>query len=295
MNPSTYESSTWTTYRRLHGHHAADPRRFHELMRHPDYPRASAYDPTWVHHNLMGPNSLWLLDGLTRVADLSGCNRVLDLGCGTAITSIFLARELGLEVWAADLWIEPSANWERIEEAGVAGQVHPIEAEAHRLPFAAGFFDAVASIDAYHYFGTDVRYLSYLAQFVRTDGIIAIVVPGNSVDPDDRPDDVTGPFPELHGADWFTFRSAAWWERHWRRTRCIEVERAEMVPDGWDLWWRFQQAGAAWSGDDPAAVHDGPMLLAEAGRSLEFVRVVARRLEGVPLVFGPDQYTTRLA
>jgi len=29
--------------------------------------------------------------------------RVLDLGCGTALTSIFLAREYDVEVWATDL------------------------------------------------------------------------------------------------------------------------------------------------------------------------------------------------
>jgi cyclopropane fatty-acyl-phospholipid synthase-like methyltransferase len=29
--------------------------------------------------------------------------RVLDLGCGRALSSIFLHREFGLQVWAADL------------------------------------------------------------------------------------------------------------------------------------------------------------------------------------------------
>ena len=28
--------------------------------------------------------------------------RVLDLGCGTAISSIFLAKEFGLQAWAAE-------------------------------------------------------------------------------------------------------------------------------------------------------------------------------------------------
>jgi SAM-dependent methyltransferase len=293
--PPTHESSTWTSYLRSYDQPAADPAAFRELMTHPEFPRASAYDPTWVHHNLMGPNSLWLLEGLTQVVNLASCRRVLDLGCGSAITSIFLARELGLEVWAADLWIEPTDNWARIQEAGLAGQVHPAEVEAHRLPFAGGFFDAIVSIDAYHYFGTDVRYLSYLAQFARAGGLIALVVPANRVDPDERPDDVAGPQTELFGADWFTFRSAAWWKRHWQRTRGIEVERAEMMADGWGLWRRYQRADAAWTGEDPALSGEGALLASDEGRSLGFAQVVARRGDAVPLLFGPGRYRTRLA
>ena len=85
---------------------------------------------------------------------------MLDLGCGRALTSIFLAREYGVRVTAADLWIKPTENWERIQAAGCADMVTPVFAEAHDLPFADGYFDAIVSIDAYHYFGTDDLYLS---------------------------------------------------------------------------------------------------------------------------------------
>jgi cyclopropane fatty-acyl-phospholipid synthase-like methyltransferase len=42
---------------------------------------------------------------------------VLDMGCGTALSSIFLAREFGVEVWAVDLWVPPYDNFTRIREA----------------------------------------------------------------------------------------------------------------------------------------------------------------------------------
>ena len=42
--------------------------------------------------------------------------RVLDLGCGRAMISIYLAKELGVQVWATDLWITPDHNWSRVVE-----------------------------------------------------------------------------------------------------------------------------------------------------------------------------------
>jgi cyclopropane fatty-acyl-phospholipid synthase-like methyltransferase len=145
---------------------------------HPRYPRSNNYDPQWVIENQMGPHPLWLVEALSEVVQFKPGMRVLDLGCGTALTSIFLAKEFGIQVWATDLWIEASANVQRIRAAGVEDLVIPIHAEAHALPFAEDFFDVIVSVDAYHYFGTDDLYLGYLAPFLKKEGQIAIAVPG---------------------------------------------------------------------------------------------------------------------
>ena len=44
--------------------------------------------------------------------------KVLDLGCGRAMSSIFLHREFGVQVWATDLWFSASENLQRIRDAG---------------------------------------------------------------------------------------------------------------------------------------------------------------------------------
>mgnify|MGYP002835511154 CR=1 FL=1 len=72
-------------------------------------------------------------------------------------------------------------------EAGAAERVTPLRAEAHALPFASGFFDAVISIDAYHYFGTDQLYLGYLASFVRPGGRIGVALPSLLEELDEPP------------------------------------------------------------------------------------------------------------
>lgn len=68
------------------------------------FPRANAYDPNWVLESASGgANSIWLVDWLPSILDLKSGMNVLDLGCGRAASSVFLAREYDVTVWMAAL------------------------------------------------------------------------------------------------------------------------------------------------------------------------------------------------
>jgi len=241
-----------------------------EALSLPAYPRSAQYEPQWVLENLMGPNVLWLTEALAEVMDLAPGMRVLDMGCGKAVSSIFLAKEFGVETWAADLWITATDNWERIREAGVERQVFPVHAEAHQLPFADRFFDAAVSLDAYHYFGTDDLYLAYFARFVKPGGRIGIVVPGFVQEFDSVPEHLA---PYWEPAYW-SFHSPIWWRRHWERSDAVDVEVADLVPDGADLWLRWLEVCAAHG--YPYDERELAMVREDGGRALGFTRLVAR-------------------
>src|SRR5262249_17968545 len=119
------------------------------------FPRASSYHPEWVLAGVSGgANPLWMTEWLAEALDLRPGMRVLDLGCGRAMSSIFLRREFGVQVWATDLWFNPSENLQRIRDAGMEDGVFPLRADARLLPFAPEFFDAIVSIDSFIYYGT---------------------------------------------------------------------------------------------------------------------------------------------
>src|SRR5256885_13063725 len=143
------------------------------------FPRAAAYDPEWVAAGVSGAaHPLWMAEWLTEALDLRPGMRVLALGCGRAASSVFLRREFGVQVWATDLWFGPGENLQRIRDAGVEDGVFPIHADARALPFAAGFFDAIVSLDSFIYYGTDDLYLNYLARYVKPGGPIGIAGAG---------------------------------------------------------------------------------------------------------------------
>lgn len=241
-------------------------------MRLPQFPLSSKYDILWMNENEMGPCSLWLAEFLLEVIPFRAGMNVLDLGCGKAMSSVFLAKECGVQVWATDLWIDATENWHRIKAQNVEDKVFPIHAEAHSLPFAKGFFDAIVSLDAYHYFGTDQMYLSYIAAFLKPEGKIGIVVPGVKKE-------FTIEDAKRFGRLWepynFTFHQAQWWKDLWQKSGSVSVETADQLPNGHEVWLHWykilKEAGVLKRNGDVE------MLETDAG-NLTFVRIVGNKV-----------------
>ena len=238
------------------------------------FPRSQQYSPEWIYENGFGANPLWQTEWLCEAVELRAGMRVLDLGCGRAKSSIFLAREFGVEVWAADLWVAASENWQRVSAAGLQERVFPIHADARSLPFAAEFFDVIVAVDCYSYFGTDDLYLNYLVQFVKPGGQLGIAGAGLA-------QEVPVPVPEhLRGfwsQDCWGLHSAAWWRQHWERTGLVEVATADTMSDGWKLWSQWHRL--AW----PHNTTEIEALEADGGRYLAYIRAVGRRRAGIKL------------
>jgi len=208
------------------------------------YPKTEKYDAAWIEKNWMGPNPLCLAEDLCGHLDLKPGMKVLDLGCGKGLTSIFLAKEYGVTVFATDLWISASDNMRRFEEAGASDKIIPIHAEAHDLPYAEGFFDAAVSIDSYHYFGASESYfVDVFSKLVRPGGLFGIVVPGLRREFEkgypDTLEDLW--FPEL-----YTFHSKNWWRTLWEKTGLCEITDCYDLEDPKGLW----RPWALWSIDN---------------------------------------------
>ena len=205
------------------------------------YPRTEKYDSAWVEENWMGPNPLQLLEELCGNMKLSPGMKVLDMGCGKGLTSVFLAKEFGVTVFANDLWIDATENLSRFEAAGVSDKVFPIHAEAHALPYANGFFDAAISIDSYHYYGAGEMYFPCtFSKLVKPGGQFGIALPGLIKE-------FERGYPETLKTLWdgelFSFHSAPWWRHLWEKTGIVEITSCYNVPDPKEIWYPW----AHWS------------------------------------------------
>jgi SAM-dependent methyltransferase len=250
----------------------------HGLVRPEVYPRSAGYDPAWVLRLDMGPHPLWLLEDLARDLTLEPGMRVLDLGSGKGATSVFLAKEFGVEVVAADLWVPAEEAAAVFAAAGVAEQVRAVRAEAHALPFEPESFDAIVSIDSYEYFGTADGYLPYLTGFLRPGGQLGVATPGMTKEIREL-----GYIPEhiksLVGWEAIAWHTAEWWRFQWEITELVEVTSARLQDTGWQDWLLWARAGAE---HGPAEHKAGAeqtiaMLEADQGEYLSFALVTALR------------------
>jgi SAM-dependent methyltransferase len=260
-----------------------------EFLKADRFPRSSRYNPEWILANVGGgANALWLTEWLTEAMNLQPGMRVLDLGCGKAVSSIFLHREFGVHVWAVDLWISASENHQRLRDAGVAENVFPIHADAKSLPFAREYFDAIVSIDSFPYYGTDDLYLGNVLRFLKPGGTIGIAGAGlmkefgESV-PEPLRDWWIPQTPDIN-----LLHSAAWWKQHWAKSGVLDVTLADTMPDGWKYWLNWQRAVA------PDNKPEIQALEADQGQWLGYTRNVGHRrrdrMINDPIASVPEQY-----
>jgi cyclopropane fatty-acyl-phospholipid synthase-like methyltransferase len=226
------------------------------------------FSQDFIYKNLMGPNCLKILDELIEDINIKPGMCILDLGCGTALTSIFLAKKFDVTVFATDLWINPSENYKRIAQFNLTHKVYPIYADAHNLPYSHDFFDIVVSVGAYNCFGCEQDYLEKsLLPFVKKDAAICVSTPGIKNGFDEKIPEELIPFWKEN----INFHSAQWWNKHWSKVDSIFIEKCTSVnchKEAWEDWLKC---------DNPYAKKDVNMIKAENGKYFDTIQMIARK------------------
>ena len=235
------------------------------------YTKANMFDKAFINENIMGPNPAKLLEQLLTLHPLKANQTVMDLGCGRGVTSVMLAKEYGQHVFAADLWIAATDNWNRFRVFQLTDrEIVPIHAEAHDLPFAEEFFDAVVSIDSYHYYGLDRDYLGkHLLPLVKKGGVLLLAVPGFRDEiHDNLPDEM---MLSWQAEDLDTFQTMAHWKDVIEATEGVEIVMIKEMEDSDECWQDWLET------ENPYAVNDRASMNAGAGNYMNFIAIVLRR------------------
>lgn len=235
-----------------------------------EFIRTKKYDKDFLKANMMGPNSMMLLEELLADIPLNPRMRVLDLGCGNGLTSIFFAKEYGVQVFALDLWVSATDNYRRFQEAGVDDMVIPIHGNALDMPFANEFFDAVISVDAYHYVGNnDTFFREKVRPILKKNGIAAFAFPGMKYEIKENVPPEMKPFWEEEALE--MWHSIEWWKPKFEN----ELNHLDM----WEMRC-FQQAWDDWlNTDNPYAIGDREMIRTDNGRYMNLIGITGTLCE----------------
>ena len=195
------------------------------------------YRPFFTKDFLMGPNSLRILQVLLNKnpKSLGADSLILDLGCGTGLTSFALCHETGAKVLANDLWISGEENAARFAAWGVGDRITPVQENADNLNFEKESFDAIVSIDSYHYFaGSEGYFQERMLPFLKSGGVALFGVPGIKEEYDEKTIEL---LTSWLGEQAYMFRSARQWKKILGEDpNMVSVEVFEL--DGFEAAWQ---------------------------------------------------------
>lgn len=147
--------------------------------------------------------------------------------------------------------------------------VVPIHVDATvELPFADECFDALISIDSYHYFGNNDDYFKkHLKSLIKKGAPVAIAIPGTKQEMSGTIPDALKPFLDDEG--FATLHCIEWW------TQILEKHLDEFIikeMDCTDKAWRDWLVA-----DNPIAKRDINMMKAENGKYLNLISITGKR------------------
>ncbi len=234
------------------------------------YVLSEKYNTKELQSKIMGPNPVKLAEELLSDCKINKNSVVCDLGSGQGLTSVFIAKEYGFKVYAADLWSEPEENRKFFEKMGLSEEnIVSVKADALNMPFEKEFFDGMISIDSYNYFGRDKKFLDEkLLPYVKKGGYLYIAIPGMKKDlHKNLPKELLLSWtPEqmeyMHDCDYWRDIVGA------SSAEVICVKEMESNEEVWNDWLRQE---------NEYAVGDRKSMQAGAGKYLNFIKIVLKK------------------
>lgn len=236
--------------------------------------KSNKYKDLFTKEYLMGPNSVRLLEEMLEKYPLGQGKRVLDLGCGKGLTSLFLSKETDANVFATDLWISATENNARFNEWGISEKVVPIHADANDLPFSNEYFHAVVAIDSLHYVAAEPHFFDKkILPLLKPNGVAIIAMPGLKKEIHGNEPDIIRKWLDGEENEYHLYHSREWWLNHIGQSDDFEVVMnfdLDSFDEEWNDWFL--------SGHN-LSYHDEEFFKKGVGQHLAVVGFVLRKIK----------------
>lgn len=210
----------------------------------------------FIQDNLMGPNVALMFDELCGgVLPKHPDARICDLGCGAGLSSLLAAQACPGTIYAVDSWNTPEENRARFDAFDFGSRIKAIQADAPVLPFQPNFFDALFSLDSYHYFGREKGVIDAIAGYVKPGGTILLSFPG-LVRPLD--DDMMNVFSASWTSEQMAYiRTIAWWRDLLSESGAVALDSIEEMDCYAQAWADWLACDNEYARGDRAAMQSG--------------------------------------
>jgi len=227
----------------------------------------------FLNENMWGPNGIRQAEELASHFTITKDMKILDLGCGMGLSSVYLAVEHGASVFATDLYADPTENYEKFKLLGVSDKIVPMTVDALQpMPFAKGYFDVIFSVGAYNMFGDTKEMLPKFIPYVKKGGYIAVAFPGLKYEFGDNVPKEMQPFWAVLDVARY-IRGIEWWSELFNKAEGIEIITiSEQTCHG--IAWEEYLAALDPNNDEQK--WDIDMMAAESGKYYNTIQLVAK-------------------
>jgi SAM-dependent methyltransferase len=185
----------------------------------------------------IGPGGLYLVSLLAKELELKPNAMVLDLGCGSAESSMYLAEKYKVKIIAADLWTNPTENAKKIKNRGYEEDIIPMRLDASKpLPFSEEYFDAILCINNLNFYGTEIKVVDQISRHLKVGGVFC--AGGECLNEEFSQEQLKIP-PEVYNFakpvwedDFLTSHSPGWWSDHIGKARVLQLISCNEIEDG---------------------------------------------------------------
>jgi len=228
----------------------------------------------FLNATMWGPNGIRQAEELASHFTITKDMKILDLGCGMGLSAVYLVQAYGAEVFATDLYADPTENHENFQALGIADKIVSMILDATQpLPFAKSYFDVIFSVGAYNMFGDNEEMLTNLIPYVKKGGYIAVAFPGLKYDFGGNVPQEMQPFWEVPEVARYV-RGIEWWRNLFNKADGIEIiNLSEQACH--DIAWEEYLASIAPCGEDKWTLD---MMAAEDGKYFNTIQLIAKVL-----------------
>ena len=227
----------------------------------------------FLHRTMWGPNAVRQAEELASHFRLTKDMRILDLGCGMGLSAVYLVQAYGAQVFATDLYANPTENHENFQSFGIADRIIPMLLDATQpMPFAKRYFDVIFSVGAYNMFGDNEETLPNLIPYVKKGGYIAVSFPGLKYEFGDNVPLEMQPFWDVPDVA-RCVRGIDWWKELFGKAQGIEIvniSEQSCHDIAWDEYLKSRNPA------NPDEKWDLDMMQAEGGKYFNTIQFVAK-------------------
>lgn len=236
-----------------------------------DFPRSEKYDQFFCRDQYhSGANPFWLTEWLCSQIPIKPGMRILDVGCGSAKSSVFIVSEFGCVSWALDKYFSVDSNFKLAVDFSVQDKLFPLHGDARCLPFPEKYFDAIVFIDSYQYFGSDGFFPKYIGQFLKPSGYLGLVSAGVKSE-FSKKSDLPPHLLEWWTSDHWAMHSCKRWIENIANCDLFDILFDDEMSQGWEKWLKWQK----WAYPDNKIEIDA--IAADSGSNLCYWRIIAKR------------------